>query len=219
MIQKNFFFILVFIFISSSFFNLCLSKSFNANKIEEFSGRSYSYYYSIKSIIHDGKVMLYNNLKTISKYIESENQEKKTYDFQFASNSPPIVYYSDSQNSIYCNNKKFIDIYPYKPNSFPNISCDSFVSISSINNDNNSFLLTYKNSDGFYILYFTNSNNVSYKIISKQARHFMGCYLFGIYFCSYNSTYQIHKINFDNFSLEKIQEKKLVLMLILIVGI
>ena len=209
MIQKNFFFILVFIFISSSFFNLCLSKSFNANKIEEFSGRSYSYYYSIKSIIHDGKVMLYNNLKTISKYIESENQEKKTYDFQFASNSPPIVYYSDSQNSIYCNNKKFIDIYPYKPNSFPNISCDSFVSISSINNDNNSFLLTYKNSDGFYILYFTNSNNVSYKIISKQARHFMGCYLFGIYFCSYNSTYQIHKINFDNFSLEKIQEKKI----------
>ena len=96
--------------------------------------------------------MLYNNLKTISKYIESENQEKKTYDFQFASNSPPIVYYSDSQNSIYCNNKKFIDIYPYKQNSFPNISCDSFVSISSINNSNNGFLLKIQMVFIFYIL-------------------------------------------------------------------
>ena len=84
MIQNNFIFILVFIFLSSSFFNFCLSRTFNANKIEELSGRKDNYHYSIKSIIHDGKVMLYNNLKTISKYIESENQEIETYDFQFA---------------------------------------------------------------------------------------------------------------------------------------
>ena len=154
MIQNNFIFILVFIFLSSSFFNLCLSRTFNANKIEELSGGNYNYHYSIKSIIHDGKVMLYNNLKTISKYIESENQKKENYDFQFASNFPPIVYYSDSQNSIYCNNQKFIDIYPldYKPNSFPSISCDSFVSISSINNSNNGFLLKIQMVFIFYIL-------------------------------------------------------------------